>query len=97
MIFSTINDSWGIVENIVEKWGFSPSGCIVYTMNCNFATHAPCPLALTTYKYSELQMFSAIHATCPFAFTAYKYSELQVSFTIQKLSCKASCKTPLFS
>jgi hypothetical protein len=25
------------------------------------------------------------------------YSELQMSFTIQKLSCKASCKTPFFS
>jgi hypothetical protein len=27
----------------------------------------------------------------------YKYNELQVSFVIQKLSCKASCKTPFFS
>jgi hypothetical protein len=26
----------------------------------------------------------------------YKYSELQVSTSIQKLSCKASCKTPFF-
>jgi hypothetical protein len=65
-------------------------------MNCNFATHAPCLLALTTYKYNELQMFFEIHATCPLPLTTYKYSELQVSFTIQKLSCKASCKTPFF-
>jgi hypothetical protein len=35
----------------------------------------------------------ATHATCPLAFTMYKYNELQVSFAIQKLSCKASCKT----
>jgi hypothetical protein len=96
VIFSTINDSWEIVESIVEKWGFSPSGCTLHTMNCNFATHAPCPLALTTYKYSELQMVSAIHATCPLAFTLYKYSKLQMSFTIQKLNCKASRKTPFF-
>ncbi len=33
---------------------------IVYTINCNFATHGTCPLALTTYKYSELQMSSTI-------------------------------------
>jgi hypothetical protein len=26
----------------------------------------------------------------------YKYSELQVSFTTQKLSCKANYKTPIF-
>jgi hypothetical protein len=65
-------------------------------MNCNFATHAPCPLALTTYKYMELQMFSAIHATCPLVLMVYKYSELHVSSTIQKLSYKASCKTPFF-
>jgi hypothetical protein len=25
MMFSTINDSWEVVENIVEKWGFSLS------------------------------------------------------------------------
>ncbi len=25
VMFSTINDSWKIVANIVEKWGFSPS------------------------------------------------------------------------
>jgi hypothetical protein len=24
-MFSTINDSWKVVENIVEKWGFSSS------------------------------------------------------------------------
>ncbi len=28
---------------------------------------------------------------------AYKYSELQVPSITQKLSCKASCKTPFFS
>jgi hypothetical protein len=35
-------------------------------------------------------------ATCPLTFTMYKYSELQMSFATQKLSCKASCKTPFF-
>jgi hypothetical protein len=48
--------------------------CIIYMMSCNSTIHATCLLALTTYKYSELQVFS----------------------TIQKLSCKASCKTPFF-
>lgn len=43
-------------------------------MSCNFATHTICLLALTMYKYYELQ----------------------VSNAIQKLSCKAICKTPLF-
>jgi len=32
--------------------------CIIYTMTYNFATHATCPLALMTYKYNELQVFS---------------------------------------
>ncbi len=43
-------------------------------MSCNFATHATYLLALTTYKYNELQISSAT----------------------QKLSCKASYKTPFF-
>jgi hypothetical protein len=34
--------------------------------------------------------------TCPLAFMVFKYSELQMSSAIQKLSCKTSCKTPLF-
>jgi hypothetical protein len=38
----------------------------------------------------------AIHATCSLAFTMYKYNELQLSSIIQKLNCKASCKTPFF-
>jgi hypothetical protein len=33
--------------------------CIVYMVNCNSTTHAICLLALSTYKYSELQMSSA--------------------------------------
>jgi hypothetical protein len=39
----------------------------------------------------------AIHVTYVLTLTMYKFSELQMSFIIQKLSCKASCKTPLFS
>jgi hypothetical protein len=35
--------------------------------------------------------------TCSLAFIRYKYSGFQVSFAIQKLSYKASCKTPFFS
>ncbi len=38
----------------------------------------------------------ATHATCPLSLIMYKYNELQVSSVIQKLSCKANCKTPLF-
>jgi hypothetical protein len=33
--------------------------CIVYMMICNFAIHATYLLALMTYKYSELEVFSA--------------------------------------
>ncbi len=40
-------------------------------------------------------MSFATHATCPLTLTTYKYSELQVSFTTQKLSWKANCKTPI--
>jgi hypothetical protein len=36
----------------------------------------------------------ATHATCSLALIVYKYNKLQFSFTIQKLSCKASYKTP---
>lgn len=43
--------------------------------------------------YGELQR---VYAICPLAPTSYKYSELQVSDALQKLSCKADCKTPLF-
>jgi len=32
---------------------------IVYTLNCNFATYATCLLALTMYKYNELQVIIA--------------------------------------
>ncbi len=34
--------------------------CIVYTTNCNFVTHAICPLPLTMHKYSELKISNAI-------------------------------------
>jgi len=34
--------------------------CTVYTMSCNFAIHAICPLALITYKDNELQVSSRI-------------------------------------
>jgi hypothetical protein len=44
-------------------------------VNCNSVIHVTCSLALTTYKYNELQMFGVT----------------------QKLSCKASYKTPFFS
>ncbi len=31
----------------------------VYTVSCNFVTHATCLLALMVYKYNELQVFGA--------------------------------------
>jgi hypothetical protein len=34
--------------------------CTIYMVSCNFATHATYPLALTTYKYNELQVSFAI-------------------------------------
>jgi hypothetical protein len=33
--------------------------CTIYIVSCNFATHAIYLLALTSYKYSELQVFFA--------------------------------------
>jgi hypothetical protein len=33
--------------------------CTVYTVSCNFTTHAICLLALMMYKYNELQMSDA--------------------------------------
>jgi hypothetical protein len=30
--------------------------CVVYMVSYNFSTYATCPLALTTYKYNELQV-----------------------------------------
>jgi len=54
-------------QNLMDRWqsmtstwhhGYNYNGvalsCTVYMMNCNFATHANCPLALTTYKINEL-------------------------------------------
>jgi hypothetical protein len=32
----------------------------VYMVSCNFATYVICPLALTTYKYNELEVSFAI-------------------------------------
>jgi len=39
---------------------------------------------------------SISYAICLLALMVYKYNELQVFSGIQKLSCKASCKTPFF-
>ncbi len=36
------------------------------------------------------------HATSPLALTTYKYIDLKMPSVIQKLSCKANCKTPFF-
>jgi hypothetical protein len=33
--------------------------CTIYTMNCNFATHAICLLKFMTYKYNDLQVYVA--------------------------------------
>jgi hypothetical protein len=30
--------------------------CIIYMLSCDFAIHATCLLAFTTYKYSELKV-----------------------------------------
>jgi hypothetical protein len=32
-MFSTINDSWEVVKNIVEKWGFCLSESDFWTLN----------------------------------------------------------------
>jgi hypothetical protein len=34
--------------------------CTIYMVSYNFTIHATCSLTLTTYKYNELQMSSAI-------------------------------------
>jgi hypothetical protein len=33
--------------------------CTIYIVNCNYVTHATCPLTLMVEKYSELQMSGA--------------------------------------
>jgi len=45
--------------------------------------------------YNELQFYNSCNLSI--SITMYKYSESQVSSVTQKLSCKASYKTPFFS
>ncbi len=40
--------------------------------------------------------YNSTHATYSLILIAYKYCKLQMSFAIQKLNCKAICKTPFF-
>jgi hypothetical protein len=72
VVIMELNNSWKWVVLIELQW--VAMNCTIYTISCNFATHA----------------------TCPLKFMVYKYNELQVSIVTQKLSCKVSCKTPLF-
>jgi hypothetical protein len=60
----------------------------LFWLSCNWVA-MNCTIYMMNYN-------STIHATCLLALTMYKYSELQMSSTTQKLSCKASCKTPIF-
>jgi hypothetical protein len=48
-----------------------------------------CIVYMVNYNY-------VIHAISLLAFMAYKYNELQMFSITQKLSYKASCKTPFF-
>jgi len=61
----------------------------LFWLNCNGVAMS-CTIYMVSYNF-------VIHAICLLTLTMYKYNELQVSFVIQKLSCKASCKTPFFS
>jgi len=49
----------GVLFWVRKKWSqhvVLHKSCTGYTMSCNPTTHATCSLALTAYKYSELQM-----------------------------------------
>jgi hypothetical protein len=49
--------------------------CIIYTMSCNFAIHAICPLALITYKDNELQVSSIIQKlNCKASYKTFFFS-----------------------
>jgi hypothetical protein len=61
-----INDIMGvIIMELHNSWKWvvltkSQLSCTIYTMRCNYATHATCLLAFTLYKCNELQVSSAI-------------------------------------
>ncbi len=46
---------WVVLIELQLSYNWVLMSCIVYMMSCNSTIHATCPLALTAYKYSELQ------------------------------------------
>jgi hypothetical protein len=56
-----------VVENelLWQNCNWIAMNCTIHTMSCNFVTHATCLLALTMYKYNELQMsYAEIELQC---------------------------------
>jgi hypothetical protein len=49
-IIMELHNSWKWVDLIELQLN-----CTIYTMNCNYVTHATYPLTFMAYKYSELQ------------------------------------------
>ncbi len=62
-------------------------------VRCNFATHATCPLALTTYKYNELQVSDATQKlnyrpksqNAPFSYSEGRFMSFIASFILARV------------
>jgi hypothetical protein len=83
----TVDDGVLMELNNTWKWVVLAKLQLSYNelqLNCN----------VLHYIYGELQLCNSCNL---FVFMAYIYNELEASSAIQKLSCKASCKTPFFS
>jgi len=53
-------------------------------------------VVIMNYTIYTMSCNFATHEICLLALITYKYSKLQGSNAIQKLNCKANCKTPFF-
>jgi len=73
-------------------------GAIIMELHSNWKKifWLSCNWVVLNYNVYMVNCNFTIHVICPLTLTTYKYNELQVCFTIQKLNCKANCKTPIF-
>jgi hypothetical protein len=57
VVIMELNSSWKWVVWLSCNWVVM--SCAIYTVSCNFATHATCLLEFMVYKYNKLQVFVA--------------------------------------